>query len=59
MIISLNSSWISLKVDVMSLVEINWNLDKKELRKFGLIALVLLNVAGLVLRFVLDRKSVV
>jgi len=52
MIISLNSSWISLKVDVMSLVEINWNLDKKELRKFGLIALVLLNVAGLVLRFV-------
>jgi hypothetical protein len=36
----------------VSLVEINWNPDKTELRKFGLIALVVLSAAGIVLRFV-------
>jgi hypothetical protein len=36
----------------MSLVEINWNPEKRELRKFGLIAVVVLGVAGIILRFV-------
>ena len=35
----------------MSLVEINWNPEKKELRKFGLIAVVVLGAAGIILRF--------
>jgi hypothetical protein len=35
----------------MSLVEINWNPEKKELRKFGLIAVVVLGTAGIILRF--------
>jgi hypothetical protein len=35
----------------MSLVEINWNPEKKELRKFGLIAIVVLGAAGIILRF--------
>jgi hypothetical protein len=37
----------------MSLVEINWNPDKNELRKFGLIAIIVLAAAALVLRFAL------
>jgi hypothetical protein len=36
----------------VSLVEINWNPEKKELRKFGLIGLVVLGAAGFILRFV-------
>jgi len=35
----------------MSLVEINWNPEKKELRKFGLIAVMVLSTAGIILRF--------
>jgi hypothetical protein len=36
----------------MSLLEINWNPEKKELRQFGLIAIVVLGAAGIILRFV-------
>jgi hypothetical protein len=36
----------------LSLIEINWNPDKKELRKFGLIALFVLGAAACVSRFV-------
>jgi hypothetical protein len=36
----------------MSLVEINWNPEKRELRKFGVIAVVVLGIAGIILRFV-------
>ena len=36
----------------MSLVEINWNPEKKELRKFGLIAVAVLGTAGIILHFV-------
>ena len=43
----------------MSLVEINWNPDKKELRKFGLIALVVLGVVGIVLRFLFGVAGIV
>ncbi|MBE3142992.1 MAG: hypothetical protein IMZ61_03600 [Planctomycetes bacterium] len=35
----------------MSLVEINWNPEKRELHKFGLIAIVVLGAAGIILRF--------
>jgi MFS family permease len=35
----------------MSLVEINWNPEKKELRKFGLIALAVLGALSIILRF--------
>lgn len=42
----------------MSLIEINWNPDKKELRKFGLIALVVLGVAGIVLRFLFGVSGI-
>jgi len=35
----------------MSLVEINWNPDRNELRKFGIIALVMLTAASAVLHF--------
>jgi hypothetical protein len=35
----------------MSLVEINWNPDKNELRKFGLIALIVLMAVSLILKF--------
>ncbi len=35
----------------MSLVEINWNPQKKDLRKFGLIALVILGIASIFLHF--------
>ena len=35
----------------MSLVEINWNPEKKELREFGLIAVVVLSAASIILRF--------
>ena len=36
----------------MSLIEINWNPDRRELRKFGLIALFVLGIAGVILRFI-------
>jgi hypothetical protein len=36
----------------MSLVEINWNPEKRELRQFGLIAIVVLGAAGIILHFV-------
>jgi hypothetical protein len=42
----------------MSLVEINWNIDKKELRKFGLIAVVVLGTAGIILHFVLGVAGI-
>ncbi len=35
----------------MSLIEINWNPGKRELRQFGLIAVVVLGAAGIILRF--------
>jgi hypothetical protein len=35
----------------MSLVEINWNPEKKELRKFGLIAVAVLGAASIIFRF--------
>jgi hypothetical protein len=43
----------------MSLVEINWNPENKELRKFGLIAIIVLGVAGIILRFVLGVTGIV
>jgi NADH:ubiquinone oxidoreductase subunit 4 (subunit M) len=42
----------------LSLIEINWNPDKKELRKFGVIALVVLGVVGIVLKFVLGVSGI-
>ena len=42
----------------MSLIEINFNPDKKELRKFGLIGLVVLGVVGIVLRFVFGVSGI-
>ncbi|MGA2094077.1 MAG: hypothetical protein ABSH16_11845 [Sedimentisphaerales bacterium] len=36
----------------MSLIDINWRPEKSELRKFGLIAVVLLGVISILLRFV-------
>ncbi len=42
----------------MSLIEINWNPDKKELRKFGVIAVVVLSAVGIVLRFVIGVSGV-
>jgi uncharacterized membrane protein YccC len=35
----------------VSLVEINWNPEKRELRQFGLIAVVVFAAAGIILRF--------
>jgi hypothetical protein len=35
----------------MSMIEINWNPEKKELRKFGLVAVVVLGAASIILRF--------
>jgi hypothetical protein len=42
----------------MSLVEINWNPEKKELRQFGLIAIAVLGAAGIIFRFVLGVTSI-
>jgi len=42
----------------MSLIEINWNPDKTELRKFGVIALVVLGVAACLLRFVFGAPPI-
>jgi len=42
----------------MSLVEINWNPEKRELRLFGLIALVVLGAAGIILRFVFGAAGI-
>ena len=41
-----------------SLIEINRNPDKKELRKFGLIALVVLGAAAVILRFAFGMTDV-
>jgi len=41
----------------MSLVEINWNPEKTELRKFGLIAVIFLGTAGLILKFVIGAGT--
>ncbi len=43
----------------MSLVEINWNPERSELRKFGVIALVVLTAVSVVLRFVFKAGIVV
>jgi hypothetical protein len=40
------------------LVEINWNPEKKELRKFGLIAVVVLGAAGIILRFAFGAAGI-
>ena len=42
----------------MSLVEIKWNPEKRELRQFGLIAVVVLGAAGIILRYVLGAAGV-
>jgi hypothetical protein len=42
----------------VSLVEINWNPEKNELRKFGLIAVVALGAAGIILRFVFGAAGI-
>jgi hypothetical protein len=42
----------------MSLVEINWNPEKRELRQFGLIAVVVLGAAGIILRFVFGAADI-
>ena len=42
----------------MSLVEINWNPEKKELRQFGLIAVVVLGAVGIILRFVFGAAGI-
>jgi len=42
----------------VSLVEINWNPEKRELHKFGLIAIVVLSAAGLILRFVFGAAGI-
>jgi hypothetical protein len=36
----------------MSLVEINWNPEKGQLRMFGLTAIIVLGIVGIILRFV-------
>jgi hypothetical protein len=41
----------------MSLVDINWRPEKSELRKFGLIAVVLLGVIAIILRFVFKTEA--
>jgi hypothetical protein len=40
------------------LVEINWNPEKSELRKFGLIAVVVLSAAGIILRFAFGTAGI-
>ena len=42
----------------MSLIEINWNPEKRELRQFGLIAVVVLGAAGIILRFVFGAAGI-
>lgn len=42
----------------MSLVEINWNPERKELRKFGVIAVAVLGTAGIILHFVLGVAGI-
>ncbi|MGB7582790.1 MAG: hypothetical protein WBL85_10140 [Sedimentisphaerales bacterium] len=42
----------------MSLIEINWNPEKRELRQFGLIAVVVLGAAGIILRFVFGAADI-
>jgi hypothetical protein len=41
----------------MSLIEINWNPEKQELRKFGLIAIVVLGAVSILLRFVFKVET--
>jgi len=42
----------------MSLVEINWNPEKSEIRKFGVIAVFALGAAGLILRYIFGVSAV-
>jgi hypothetical protein len=42
----------------MSLVEINWNPEKRQLRMFGLTAIIVLGVVGFILRFVFSVSGV-
>jgi len=42
----------------MSLVEINWNPEKGQLRLFGLTAIIVLAAAGIVLRFVFGVSGI-
>jgi hypothetical protein len=42
----------------MSLVEINWNPEKHQLRMFGLTAVIVLGVVGFVLRFVFGVSGI-
>jgi hypothetical protein len=42
----------------MSLIEINWNPEKRELRKFGLIAVVALGAAGIILRYIFGVSAI-
>jgi hypothetical protein len=41
----------------MSLVDINWRPEKQDLRKFGLIAVVVLGAISILLRFVFQTES--
>jgi hypothetical protein len=41
----------------MSLIDINWRPEKRELRKFGLIAIVVLGVISILLRFVFKAEA--
>jgi hypothetical protein len=41
----------------MSLIDINWRPEKRELRKFGLIAIVVLGAASILLRFVFKVET--
>jgi len=43
----------------MSLVEINWDPDKKQLRKFGLTAILVLGAVAVILKFVLGVSGIV
>jgi hypothetical protein len=41
----------------MALIDINWRPEKRELRKFGLIAIVVLSVVSILLRFVFKVEN--
>ena len=41
----------------MALIDINWNPEKRELRKFGLIAIVVLSAVSILLRFVFKVET--
>ena len=42
----------------MALIDINWNPEKRELRKFGLIAIVVLGVVSILLQFVFKVENI-